>query len=697
MRLQKLTIQNFLSIRYIELNLEDQGLVLLQGINRDNDALNNNGAGKSSVIESLVYSLYGRTVRGLKGDDIVNRYVGRNTKVWLDLTDDDGSSYRIARYRKHKEMKNRSFIYHNGRDITPKSESDVNSYIADLLQADYLTFTSSLLYSEGSFKFTSATDSEMKHTFDVMLGLDIYAKCQDIAKDRLRVVLAEQRHKEDSRQSLLDIADQYRSQLSEAKADSNRYEQESQKKRKSIQSEIERYTDQVDHIQDSRKTIKSRRSVLNRQLDESQSRLIDIKERLCKADQVRSEVDSIRDEMAEYSRKSKSLMSESRSLDKDASRASRDASRASDRLKVLWKKLEDLRGTVGTPCPTCGKPLDRDSIASAEKELLSQIDEATKCYESSIAESNRLSQEASGLTDQFREYQDDIGSCQSDLEALEGALQSFKHLRSEQDSIEASIVDLRSGIAELRAEYSSIDTKANSLRQMIDRLSHELSEVGKDNPYTRLVDEYTSHISSSQENIRSIDDELSKLADQATCLQFWVQAYGNQGIKSYILDDITPFLNRRANKYLGVLSDGHIEVRFSTQSKLKNGDSRERFSISVVNADGGGAYTANSGGERKRVDLAINLAMQDLIASRSSKSINIAIFDEVFDALDQQGIERVVDLLGDLSHKKSSIFVISHNEGLQSYFTNIITVIKENGCSRLAGDEDIQPDDEGTD
>ena len=185
---QKLTIQNFMSIRSITLDLQDRGLVLIKGKNCDNPDLNNNGSGKSSMIEAIVYALYGRTLRGVKGDAVVHKKPKKNMKIFLDLLDDDSTEYRIARYRKHSVNKNKSLLYRNGVDITPKSEANFNEYIANLLQADYLTFTSSLLYSAESFKFTSATDAEMKATFDRMLGLDVFSKCLEITKNRLKVV-----------------------------------------------------------------------------------------------------------------------------------------------------------------------------------------------------------------------------------------------------------------------------------------------------------------------------------------------------------------------------------------------------------------------------------------------------------------------------------------------------------------------------
>ena len=186
MMFKSVEIQNFMSIKTAQINLDEQGLVLIRGINEDNPNFMSNGAGKSTIIESLVYVLFGRTLRGVKGDDVVSKTANKNCKVVLDLVDDDGTEYRISRYRKHHQNKNSVFLFCNGTDITPKSEADFTKKIIELLQTDFMTFTSSILYSAESFKFTQATDSELKSAFDVMLDLKIYSDCQEEVKTQLR-------------------------------------------------------------------------------------------------------------------------------------------------------------------------------------------------------------------------------------------------------------------------------------------------------------------------------------------------------------------------------------------------------------------------------------------------------------------------------------------------------------------------------
>lgn len=245
---------------------------------------------------------------------------------------------------------------------------------------------------------------------------------------------------------------------------------------------------------------------------------------------------------------------------------------------------------------------------------------------------------------------------------------------------------------------SSVKVKASEIKQTeksIEQTKKDIDKLSKEeNPYFKMIDKYKEEQSKCTEEISELEEGIQDKLDEKQCLQFWQQAYSNQGIKSLILDDITPFLNRRVNKYLNKLAAGHIEVKFNTQTTLKSGEVREKFSIEINNQDGGSEYIANSAGEKKRVDLSINLALQDLVAARSNKSLNISIFDEIFDALDESGIESVIELLQELSQEKSSIFVISHNPHLQSMFSNTITVVKKDGFSTILEGCDESEDEE---
>ena len=99
------------------------------------------------------------------------------------------------------------------------------------------------------------------------------------------------------------------------------------------------------------------------------------------------------------------------------------------------------------------------------------------------------------------------------------------------------------------------------------------------------------------------------------------------------------------------------------------------FNISGLN------YRSCSSGERKRVDLAVLIALYDLTTLRYKSNYNILVLDEVLDSIDEVGIEAVKDLLLELNNRIPTIIVVSHNNQLSEYFPNTVTVVKENGIS----------------
>ena len=276
MKFEKIEIQNFLAIKYAEVELDNQGLVLIKGCNEDNPSFQSNGAGKSSIIESIVYVLFGKTIRGLKADEIVNKTSKCNCKVSLDLIDDDGSRYKITRYRKHKTHKNSVFLYHNTEDITPKSELELNKEIVRILQTDYLTFTSSILYSSESFKFTQASDAEMKQAFEVMLDLGVYSQCQDEVKSEISEVnmgINEIQLKITSVESKIQILEESQQSLLEK---SKNWRQEQEQEAAGISEQIVDLKQQLVDLQESVDGYTKNLKDLEKSLNEKESEIHDL-------------------------------------------------------------------------------------------------------------------------------------------------------------------------------------------------------------------------------------------------------------------------------------------------------------------------------------------------------------------------------------------------------------------------------------
>lgn len=679
---KSLDIQNFMSIRTAHIDLDSQGLVLIKGVNNSNPTFKSNGAGKSTIAESIVYVLFGRTIRGLKGDEVVNNVAKSNCKVILDLIDDDGSEYRIARYRNHKQNKNSVFLYYNGKDITPKSDADFTKAVIELLQTDFMTFTSSILYSAESFKFTQATDSELKSAFDVMLDLKVYSDALEEVKNQMRDLDFRKSEVVSKVAALSDRKQVLEDSKLKAEERASQYKDTQKNKIEALEAEIEELQEEYEEYSESLDELQKRVDELNKELEKLQSKQVSTKKIDDAISELRSAIDESENDKSECKRQQRKLKSTVSELQDSIVKSQSKINLNEAKADKFTDKIKELNDTIGTPCPVCGKPLDASHIDDAVAECESEIEELTqesKDLELAISESNNKIAEINSQIKKLEENETEMNSDIDNYNALLAKAQ--KRLKASQEASSA-VVQKEREIVKAEKAVGSCELKIKSLESSIETKTSQIETINtEENPFLQQVEDYSEQIKSVEQQVSGFDDDMDAFASEEMVLNFWMKGFSNSGIKSMLLDDITPFLNKRANKYLKVLSGGRLSVNFTTQTKLKSGDMREKFQIELHNEDGGSSYMSNSSGERRRVDVAVNLALCDLISSRANKKINLLFADEVFDSLDSQGIDSVMELLRELARDKSSIFVISHNDQIQSYFDKVLTVTKDGDSS----------------
>ena len=680
---------NFLSFKTLELNLENRGLLLLNGKNLDNPMLNNNGAGKSSVIESIVYALYGKTLRGLKGDEVVHSKSTDGAEVVLEL-EDDGTNYIIKRYRKHKTYKNKSILYRDGVDITPKSEADFESCVSNLLQADYTTFTASLLYSADSFKFATATDSEIKKTLDTMLGLDILSKSLEITRKRLNDVVSEKNKNVAEIEFKKKELARMEEKLKHLEQSRDTYESNTQKEIDSMEQSLKSLEEKAENLNVELETLLQQKKLREDKLKKIKLELSRKRNDLEKVEELRAELKKVEGEIKDGENDIKVFQSKIDSNTTYMEKLKKTLDSKTAMLNQLKQELNSLVDRIGQPCTLCGQPLTEESLEVTREEYTRSIDKLEDELEGSDIELGVLSMDNFDLKKSIDTKAAELRELHETKEEFEKILNSCKILEQQLGKLEESEKKTEKSVYSIDSDIKAKQVQVQENSNLIVRLSKQLESMVNSqskNPFVDMVVRSLEEIMELENSLENQSEGLESFKAREKNLRFWETAFSNQGIKSYILDDITPFLNRRLNKYLSKLTSGQVEAVFSTVSTLKSGQQREKFNLSIVNSHGGENYAANSSGEKKRIDLAINLALQDMIAARSTKKLNIAIFDEVFDSLDETGIDGVVSLLTEVSAEKSTILVVSHNEYLKSFFTNVLTVVKENGFSHISLEE----------
>lgn len=169
-----LHIQNFMSIKDIELEFTKAGIFFISGYNEVNGG--SNGSGKSSILNAIPFALFGRTAKGLSGDAVTLWGSREDAKITLRLGDTAGHNYEITRGPG-------SFSFSIDGVDTKGHKRDVQTTINDTFGTNYDLFLSSVMFTRGQSDFlTDAGDAAKKRLFKSLLGLERIDKMAEKAK-----------------------------------------------------------------------------------------------------------------------------------------------------------------------------------------------------------------------------------------------------------------------------------------------------------------------------------------------------------------------------------------------------------------------------------------------------------------------------------------------------------------------------------
>jgi len=626
-------MNNFMAIKEAELELDNQGLILIEGVNKTNDSFDSNGSSKSTLVSSITYALYGKTEKGLKADDVVNKYEKKNTSVILSFNIGE-DNYRVERYRKHNEFKNKVKLFCNDKEITGSTNDVTDKQIQDLFGIDFNTYVNAIIYGQGDIPmFSQATDKGKKEILESITKVEVYKKAQDVAKEKVKEV-EEQQNKEQQEIEKLG----YQKEL----------------KQEQFDKEVSKYNQVMEQKKQEEETFKQRQEEYNNKVKELDEQINTLKQNI-------PEIENTEFIFSDNYNKAKEGIELIKNNINDKLMPVWNQEELSERvvdqeIRSIQSKINQL--DTNDHCPVCGSPIDNSHKVKEKENMETQI-----------------SQEQEKL----KQHKENKQKIEDKKRELETKINQLEQMMKEED------LQKQNHDREIQKQYQQQQEVYNNISQLENSKSGLQKPTLNDYSYIEKPDEklYKKEQNDIDKAIDKHKDKVVQLETKKNKYSNAVDAFGNKGIRSVVLDFITPFLNERANEYLQTLSGSDIEIEFQTQVKNSKGELKDKFDVIVKNSNGGESYKANSAGEQKRIDLSISFAIQDLIMSKDDISTNIALYDECFDGLDTIGCENVVKLLKDRLKTVSTIFVITHSESLKPLFENVITMVKEDGVSRL--------------
>ena len=286
----------------------------------------------------------------------------------------------------------------------------------------------------------------------------------------------------------------------------------------------------------------------------------------------------------------------------------------------------------------------------------------------------------------FFENNDDCPTCRQAIGS------EFKHTQITElgDKVEKCT----HGLSKLEQEILEHQNRLNEIQQIttsiqckqVDIASNNMTII-QSNKYIGKLQKEIVALSGTKEDLKVETDKLEELKNSLTALEnkkkelleekTYLDAAAlllkDTGIKTKIIKQYLPVINKLVNKYLATLD---FFVNFNLDESFKETiKSRHRDEFS---------YASFSEGEKQRIDMALMLTWRAVAKLKNSTNTNLLILDEVFDSsLDANGTEYLMNILHML--EDVNLFVISHKgDILQDKFRSMIRFEKVNNFSRIA-------------
>jgi len=175
MKINSVEINNFLSIKKAEIDFDSfDGLIRVVGVNRDTKPTSSNGAGKSAIIEAVVFALFGKTIRKTTEKSVTYSKSKGVCKVTLKVNDD----VTITRTKKPPSL----VIDVGGENCTKEGILYTQQYLEKILNTNYHVFLASIVFGQqNSINFLSSTPDEKRAIIQNFLNVS------DLFKHRSKI------------------------------------------------------------------------------------------------------------------------------------------------------------------------------------------------------------------------------------------------------------------------------------------------------------------------------------------------------------------------------------------------------------------------------------------------------------------------------------------------------------------------------
>ena len=406
----KIKWKNLLSTgnQFTEVNLNKDQTTLIIGTN---------GAGKSTVLDALCFSLYGKAFRKINKAQLINSTNEKGTVVEIEFSV-NGTDWKVVRGIKPNTFE----IYRDGK-LLDQSHSAVDQQKwleQNVLKMNYKSFTQIVILGSSSFvPFMQLPTSSRREVVEELLDIKIFSSMNSLIKDRIR------RHKEEIRTFEL--------------------------KKESLKDKIDMQERFIKEIEDNGKSdIKNKETKIGTLLSEENDFMNDNVK-------LMEELDDFENQLKNYSGASEKLR-----------KLCDIKGKLSHKVSTITKEHKFFSENVS--CPTCTQPIEEEfrinKIEDAQnkaKELQSgfkELEQAINKEEERERLFTSLTKEISTLTHGISKNNTQIAGCQRQVRDLESEIQRITEQLANRNTEHDKLAELKES---LKTTYDKLAEKKEDL------------------------------------------------------------------------------------------------------------------------------------------------------------------------------------------------------------------------------------------
>ena len=251
--------------------------------------------------------------------------------------------------------------------------------------------------------------------------------------------------------------------------------------------------------------------------------------------------------------------------------------------------------------------------------------------------------------------------------------QGMKELSEDNDKCSNQLLECQNNMKELLIKQRHINSnndKINLMQKEIEKIQKEISTLLQSSGDIKTA---KNELESMRDSKDSVTEKKLAYVEERTYNEVIGEMLKDTGIKTKVIKQYLPVMNKLINQYLQVLDffvAFHLDENFNETIRSRH---RDAFN-----------YSSFSEGEKQRIDLALLFTWRQIAKMKNSAATNLLVLDETFDSsLDVDGVENLTKILSTLEDG-TNVFIISHKgDVLENKFRSKIEFIKDRNFSKI--------------